>query len=354
LDFWSLFGGDGLFYQLLYEHIAPLDPLKKLQIADNGVIDEGFLHWCSENLKNNIFTGIEAELASQVGNSVRKDHDGKQLNQLVDRKIVEHVPKLDDFLQNAVKPRKSVYVWNDDLLDLNATGISISNLKEFKIRRGRGLESLLGSIVAWHLGNNTLENVTGLTGDRLQIFPLFYQDNSDADLLLIERLSDPDDTRKPKAFIFNIKTHPSSLLGLKGQESRKKFDALSDKFSAVFEVVLCLAVERLAGWTPYPGFDPKDLSVRILNEWSSSKYTVFQKVISLDDFENTAKSLKLSHKFIEDKLIIERPAIQNEILEKLKPGHLSSILLQGRYRVGKTMFLRDMCQREAEWRYCEL
>jgi hypothetical protein len=111
---------------------------------------------------------------------------------------------------------------------------------------------------------------------------------------------------------------------------------LSEKFSQKYEVTLCLAVESLVGLTAFRGFNPIDLETRILNEWNVSKFPVFPKVISLDDFKATADSVNLPHQFIKDELIIIRGKVETQILDCLQPGNLPGILLQGRYKVGKS------------------
>jgi hypothetical protein len=207
--------------------------------------------------------------------------------------------------------------------------------KYFPAARGLGLEDLVADLVDWHLKSNTdLEEALGLPCARCEILFLDYEGKTDADLLLIEI---NEEKEKPRVFIFNIKTHPNLLLS---NDTFTKFQDLCKLFKD-YDVSLVLMVADLCGE------DPRVL----LAKWKDVEgCTPPQKIYSLKDFVEIAPTILVKKNGV---LSVDRPLEKNEIKKKIATTFLD-VVVQGRFRVGKSHLLIEMAAENSGWIYTEL
>jgi hypothetical protein len=349
LDFWALFNGEPYLYRQFEKNLLPrLDENFKKRIAVEGIDDESLLEECSQILKSSD-TGISKELRDEIGGSFQRNEVQakiqKSVQQLLNRSILESVVKVSDFLSLA-KPKSSTIIWNDSFIDIEIKTNHPTSLRSFKSRRGLGLEDLFKNVIAWHVWSSDLDSVLSLNCARLDICTLSYGGETDADLLLIERApSDSDLSEVPrlKAFIFNVKTNSESFIGEVGELSKKKFRALCSQFAKNYQLTLCLACCEIEA------NQEKDI-IQFWEEVASDGYSLLNRVVTLDDF--LAKAPTIAVNLSKDGLVVERSWEKSEILSILRVN--SNLLIQGRYRVGKTLLLHELCDNNTDWKYKEI
>jgi hypothetical protein len=354
LDVWTLFVGEPLLYNFLYVVVSSKPELEKRKISSIGLVhDQDLLKRCLEQRAYHIKdTGISSEIKDEVpGPKLRLKIQKalqKEIQQLLSRDLLKFVPTIGQFL-NEGQPKPNTIIWNDFFILSQHLATEDKNWL-FRLR-GFSFEDIFQNIFSWHLVTKT--PILGLILDRHEIISLNYMGETDADLLIVERkLSDIDlqeqnelKEMKRQAYVFNLKTNPESLLGEKGAESKKKFETLCGLFSERFEVTLCFGVE-----------DADDEKKRsILSFWCGFKTAKLHENIfvladmmkcSPGDLEVTCRNEVL---FVERRL--EKTRI--DALASTNPFE-PNVLIQGRYRVGKSSLLQKMTQEKANWKYVEL
>jgi hypothetical protein len=159
---------------------------------------------------------------------------------------------------------------------------------------------------------------------------LDYEGKTDADLLLVEI---NEEKKKPCVLIFNIKTHPNLLLS---DDTVLKFQDLCQQFND-FDVFLVLVVADL-----YDDHDPN----LIFGKWRDIEgCTLLQKIYSLNDFVEIAPTIRVKRNGV---LSVDRPLEKNLIKQKFDTLFMD-IVVQGRFRVGKTHLLKEMADENNGW-----
>ena len=236
---------------------------------------------------------------------------------------------------------------------MDAKGLRGDSFYAFNRRKGFGLEYILQSVFEWHISQGTLTKIFNIDCKSLNICMLSYEGNTGADLLMIEEPASNEDLaqdKKLQAYIFNVKTKAKSLLGEFGSESRRKFDALCERFATKYNVTLCLMVS-----------DTDNLEQEILGQWSPPEnhcYKLYPKLLCLQDLADVAPEIEVSavEKYGIDstKFVVARSFEKLQLMTGL--SHVATnVFVQGRYRVGKTTILRQMSvENQPSWRYFEL
>lgn len=348
LDFWALYNGEPYLYrQFESKVLTQLNENVKKRIADEGIYDDPLLKECSQILEG-WDTGVSKELIDEVGGSSLRGQVQakiqKPVQQLVDRNILGNVVNVSDFLSSA-NPKPRTIIWKDSFIDMQVKTNHPTSLRSFKSRRGLGLEDLFKNVIGWHVWSRDLESLLPLDCNRLDICTLSYEGETDADILLIERApSDPDlsETAPLKAFIFNVKTHSESFIGQVGQLSKNKFRPLCSQFATRYQVTLCLACCEIDA-------EKQKEIIKFWEDFVVDDCRLLDKVVTLDDFLAKAPTIPVATS--KDGAVVERSVEKSKILKLLRG--CSNLLVQGRYRVGKTLLLRELCH-EKNWKYKEI
>lgn len=135
----------------------------------------------------------------------------------------------------------------------------------------------------------------------------------------------------------------SFIIGKDGQESKKKFRSLCSQFAEKYQLTLCLACCEIVA-------NQEDEILQFWKDVSLNGYSLLNRVVTLDDF--LAKAPSIPVKTTLDGLVVERAWEKSEILLTLTGS--SNLLIQGRYRVGKTSLLREICDERKDWKYKEI
>jgi hypothetical protein len=256
------------------------------------------------------------------------------IRELLQREILMGMSTLKDFIRKHEKKGK-VLAWRDPFIKNQMRHRDGISPKYFHSAKGFGLEDLVADVVDWHLQSGTdLEKLLGFPFERCEILRLDYEGKTDADLLLVEI---NEEKQKPCVLIFNIKTHPKLLLS---EDSICKFQELCQQLEN-FVVFLALMVSDL--------YDQD--SNLIFAKWNGIKgCTLLNKIYSLNDFLEIAPTIRVKRNGV---LSVDRPLEKNLIKQKFDTLFMD-VVVQGRFRVGKTHLLKEMADENDGWIYKEL
>ncbi|KAK5668190.1 hypothetical protein QVD99_005227 [Batrachochytrium dendrobatidis] len=319
LNFWTVFGGDPYLYQLFARDIlAQLDNDTRSKIALGEKFPQDLLHKCIDEARTALRErGISADLLNAIPTTgvskmaIQQDLQ-KDVSQLVRRGLLKEIPYFSD-------SKKFRICWTD-----YNEGPNIVE-KSWARCRGYAMENIICSFVGEALFRK-LGDILNLPSNRYELYEYFY-DGTDADILLRERtpfLDDADKTWKRHWVVFNIKTSSDALLntdsvqkfsGLCKVISRKENDLL-DKCSLILvaaQIDEATKEKLLVTWEDFDVLGVYDLD------------DLFSKV--------PEPAVKTKHNL----LVVER-TIEKEIIEKTQHDTIS---LSGRYRCGKTTFLKE-------------
>ncbi|EGF77941.1 hypothetical protein BATDEDRAFT_87772 [Batrachochytrium dendrobatidis JAM81] len=319
LNFWTVFGGDPYLYQLFAKDmLAQLDDDTRSKIALGEKFPQDLLHKCIDEARTALRErGISADLLNAIPTTgvskmaIQQDLQ-KDVSQLVRRGLLKEIPYFSD-------SKKFRICWTD-----YNEGPNIVE-KSWARCRGYAMENIICSFVGEALFRK-LGDILNLPSNRYELYEYFY-DGTDADILLRERTpssGDIDKTWKRHWVVFNIKTSSDALLntdsvqkfsGLCKVISMKENDLL-DKCSLILvaaQIDEATKEKLLVTWQDFNVLGVYDLDY------------LFSKV--------PEPAVKTKHNL----LVVER-TIEKEIIEKTQHDTIS---LSGRYRCGKTTFLKE-------------
>jgi hypothetical protein len=355
LDFWTLFVGEPYLYtELLKKYAERLTSAQKSAIAEFGILHSSTrtFDWCAETRTAYSVTGeIPVSTIQKLAHGSKQitSQDSKPINQLVSRKIVAMVQKSSDFLCSGEESKCTVYqvldfyVFSENRLCrfLNDKGKARN---AFQTHRGFAFENLVSDIFNYHISAQNIdwiESHLGYRGHRLDTILLDYGNETDADLLLVERPpSDMSLDTRQKAYIFNMKSNPIELSGAQGYKSRQKFISLLDKFAVNYDVILCLAVEKITDET-------RD---EIILTWKDFKYRMAPVIFDLSTELNFESSVKITCD--SSTIFVQRTSDVDRIINVA--NNYPNTFIHGRFRVGKTSILKHICHTRQDWKYIEL
>ncbi|EGF83696.1 expressed protein [Batrachochytrium dendrobatidis JAM81] len=319
LNFWTVFGGDPYLYQLFAKDmLAQLDDDTRSKIALGEKFPQDLLHKCIDEARTALRErGISADLLNAIPTTgvsrmaIQQDLQ-KDVSQLVRRGLLKEIPYFSD-------SKKFRICWTD-----YNEGPNIVE-KSWARCRGYAMENIICSFVGEALFRK-LGDILNLPSNRYELYEYFY-DGTDADILLRERtpsLGDIDKTWKRHWVVFNIKTSSDALLNT---DSVQKFSGLCEAISMkendlLDKCSLILVAAQIDEAT----------KEKLLVTWQD--FDVLG-VYDLDYlFSNVPEpAVKTKHNL----LVVER-TIEKEIIEKTQHDTIS---LSGRYRCGKTTFLKE-------------
>ncbi|KAK6091595.1 hypothetical protein MT418_8538 [Batrachochytrium dendrobatidis] len=319
LNFWTVFGGDPYLYQLFAKDmLAQLDNDTRSKIALGEKFPQDLLHKCIDEARTALRErGISADLLNAIPTTgvsrmaIQQDLQ-KDVSQLVRRGLLKEIPYFSD-------SKKFRICWTD-----YNEGPNIVE-KSWARCRGYAMENIICSFVGEALFRK-LGNILNLPSNRYELYEYFY-DGTDADILLRERTPSSgniDKTWKRHWVVFNIKTSSDALLNT---DSVQKFSGLCKVISMkendlLDKCSLILVAAQIDEAT----------KEKLLVTWED--FNVLG-VYDLDYlFSNVPEpAVKTKHNL----LVVER-TIEKEIIEKTQHDTIS---LSGRYRCGKTTFLKE-------------
>ncbi|KAJ8326692.1 hypothetical protein O5D80_005418 [Batrachochytrium dendrobatidis] len=319
LNFWTVFGGDPYLYQLFAKDmLAQLDDDTRSKIALGEKFPQDLLHKCIDEARTALRErGISADLLNAIPTTgvsrmaIQQDLQ-KDVSQLVRRGLLKEIPYFSD-------SKKFRICWTD-----YNEGPNIVE-KSWARCRGYAMENIICSFVGEALFRK-LGNILSLPSNRYELYEYFY-DGTDADILLRERTPSSgniDKTWKRHWVVFNIKTSSDALLNT---DSVQKFSGLCKVISMkendlLDKCSLILVAAQIDEAT----------KEKLLVTWED--FNVLG-VYDLDYlFSNVPEpAVKTKHNL----LVVER-TIEKEIIEKTQHDTIS---LSGRYRCGKTTFLKE-------------
>ncbi|KAK5666525.1 hypothetical protein QVD99_006597 [Batrachochytrium dendrobatidis] len=319
LNFWTVFGGDPYLYQLFAKDmLAQLDDDTRSKIALGEKFPQDLLHKCIDEARTALRErGISADLLNAIPTTgvsrmaIQQDLQ-KDVSQLVRRGLLKEIPYFSD-------SKKFRICWTD-----YNEGPNIVE-KSWARCRGYAMENIICSFVGEALFRK-LGDILNLPSNRYELYEYFY-DGTDADILLRERTPSSgniDKTWKRHWVVFNIKTSSDALLNT---DSVQKFSGLCKVISMkendlLDKCSLILVAAQIDEAT----------KEKLLVTWED--FNVLG-VYDLDYlFSNVPEpAVKTKHNL----LVVER-TIEKEIIEKTQHDTIS---LSGRYRCGKTTFLKE-------------
>ncbi|EGF76249.1 hypothetical protein BATDEDRAFT_92895 [Batrachochytrium dendrobatidis JAM81] len=319
LNFWTVFGGDPYLYQLFAKDmLAQLDNDTRSKIALGEKFPQDLLHKCIDEARTALRErGISADLLNAIPTTgvsrmaIEQDLQ-KDVSQLVRRELLKEIP----YFSDSKKFRICCTDYNE--------GPNIVE-KSWARCRGYAMENIICSFVGEALFRK-LGDILNLPSNRYELYEYFY-DGTDADILLRERtpsLGDIDKTWKRHWVVFNIKTSSDALLNT---DSVQKFSGLCKVISMKENDLLdkCSLI----------------LVAAQIDEATKEKLLVTWKDFDVLGVYNLdylfSKVPEPAVKIMHNLLVVER-TIEKEIIEKTQHDTIS---LSGRYRCGKTTFLKE-------------
>jgi hypothetical protein len=382
LQFWTIFAGEPYFYLKLSEDPAA-DKFDVKRMANEGIYCESLHDACIKIIKESKDTGINQTLRDKISENNRMTLGSKSkkkwnetslqksIRQLLERQILEEVATLSEFISSqgsGDSVATSVLSWKDSLFSSDILSKGIKTYSSFRLRAGLALEDMLKRLILHAAKHGELSSIIGYQVQNLSMCTLSYENHTDADILLVEDNDNANDNMcrddskseiqdlnltKPKAFIFNVKTHATLFLGESGKKSQQRFGALCEKFASYFDVHLCLACVKV---------ESEESRESILKFWRiydhsnegkvDRPYKINTHVMTLEEFLLKAPEIPVHNNEDGGKHFIDRSMESFEIASMAERN--PSMLLQGRHRVGKTSLLKNLANSRDDWQYVEL
>jgi hypothetical protein len=356
LQFWTIFAGEPVFYSRLNKSIPSCHFFDKKRLAEEGIYDHAVYELCQSIVSRGLNTGVDTSLQDKILKEKElKNSQQKYVEQLLHRQILEELQTISGFTSNDCGI--TVLAWSVSTISVGILQkASSKDFKSLHLRTVHAFQDMLKYLFYYPDRREELGTLLGCDFNKLLPVTLSYENDNDADILLLEkRLNNSSDShsnlnettdgavRKPKAFVFNVKTFPSLFLKEKGEKSKSRFKKLCHKFKDAYDVHLCLACVAVASQ------EERDLIADLWNR-DSEFYTLHPSIFTLEDFASKAPSLRVH--LDQDTYLVDRVYEKQEIVESLK--YCPDILVQGRYRVGKSTLLVDLADSFETWRYIEL
>jgi hypothetical protein len=400
LHFWTIFAGEPYFYRQLSQALV-VNAYDVERMATEGIYCESLHDVCIKIIAESIETGIRQTHSEnnrmtglKSGKFRRTTLRHNFIQRLMDKIVLEEVATLSEFISTQKSGNSFIFSWKDSLFSSDILKGGVKTYTSFRLRTELALEDMLKRLILHASNHNELASVIGCQVQNLSLCTLSYENSTDADLLLVENNDNLDDEidrhhmnaydvfdeedddadakigrsqdcdpnksnkhlRKPKAFIYNVKTHPTLFLGESGKNSQKRFGALCKKFAPYFDVHLCLACVQV---------ECKESTEDILNFWkdigvddcsaqgdANQMYKLHPKVVTLEEFLLKAPKVPVRFDAASRAHFVDRSADSHEIAARAERN--GSMLLQGRHRVGKSSLLVDLAKSRDGWHYVEL